>query len=131
MQEQEEKHVYSDKWPKRWKESLDKWQKVKELHQNNISNIKIKIKIGGSCGYCKEFGAISLSSIPCLKCSLFQKKICICLRGDAITSGRFAYWELFNELTKKDHSKEIISSCIDKIITAIEEDDPSKVTASA
>lgn len=85
----------------------------------------------GSCGYCEEFEASAFTDIPCEECSLFQKKICRSRKGNPVTSDHLAYWKLFNELYKDTPNKEIIGSCIDKIIVAIEEDDPSKTTVSA
>ncbi len=133
MQEPDQvvKHVYSDKWTKRWRESLDKWLKIKEMHQKNYQPQLISRKMRAGCGYCEEFGVKINFNTQCIKCNLFQKKIC--RNFDEDESSDFIFWKLLAEL-RKDYwarNKEIIGSCIDKIITAIEEDDPSKVSDSA
>lgn len=131
MQEQEEKHIYSDKWSKRWKKSLDKWLRIKEMHQKNYLPQLISRKIGEGCGYCEEFNTKINSNMQCMKCSLFQKKICRNFNEDE--SSDFTFWKLFYELRKHPctRNKEIIGSCIDKIVVAIKEDTPSKMTVSA
>ena len=131
MSENLPQHVYSKKWPERWNNSLKKWLEIRELISNadilSMYGNAIRIRLKGECGYCIEFDVENVPNCKCEKCPLFQKGIC----NNFVLNRRtmFIFWELYYECYKLNPDREVMILCVDKIITAIKEDDPSKINS--
>jgi hypothetical protein len=119
-------HVYSKEWPERWNNSLKKWLEIKQVILYNVSQFGTLLLLKGECGYCIEFGVKNILNFRCGGCPLFQKGIC---NNFVVGRTKFIFWKLYYECCKHNPDREVMILYVNKIITAIKEDDPSKINS--
>ncbi|AKM84324.1 TPA: hypothetical protein DCZ46_03170 [Candidatus Campbellbacteria bacterium] len=119
-------HVYSKEWPERWNNSLKKWLEIKQTMMDDFLQVGTTPRLKGECGYCIEFDVKNISNFRCEECPLFQKGIC---NNFVVGKTKFIFWELYYESCKYNPDREVMILYVNKIITAIKEDDPSKINS--
>jgi len=113
------KHVFSEKWPERWKQLDRKLDEMVEFVMSEEFKILgkrflVAYNICSRCGYCEEYGC-------CDKCPLFWEKLCCYYKKDGSET---LVWQLVKELEKRNSDQKKVIKLAEKISRRIKRDNP-------
>ncbi|MFC1756552.1 hypothetical protein ACFLZC_00100 [Patescibacteria group bacterium] len=112
-----------------WESVWQKWQKIrtKTFNKESFNNRDgfSDLRVADPCGYCAEFKTrdYSFDNKCCVECPMFKQNVC----SNFDTPGNNAlFWQYVVEMQKHKPDLEKALEIVDKIISAIEADEPSK-----